>query len=315
MSNEENTGNTPAPSPEKKDTRKTIYINRLTLYEKNSSSERGAYLTWGVFDGNPRIIVNTNDPADEKVNYGKIIAPIDAFTAGAVSIMLKKAAKAEPGWREKITNRSTWHNGQKLEQPGRINDIIIGKDGEGTVYISLHEDNRPNIRFFFGPSQWHSLVKSDGTPVSRQELSCIYAESYADMIYAVLATIIGYGSYVSTFSDFDGNSNQADKPTFSKGGGGNSWQGRSGGGQGGYQKGNWQGGQGGGGGYQKGNWQNRNNNQGGQGGYQKGNWQNNRGSQGGGGGYQKGNYQGGNNGGGYQRQASVDDISNEDIAL
>lgn len=287
MSDETNT------QEEKKDTRKTIHINRLSLYGPTlEGSNRASRLYWSVFDGNPRITVRTNHPDDEKNNYGQISAPIDCFTMGAIAGLLRQAVKEQPGWREKITNKSTWHNGQKFDAPTRINDIIIGKDNEGSIYISVHEDNRPNIRFFFGPSQWHSLVKSDGTPVSKQELSCLYAQSYAEIVSVTIGTIIGYGSYVSTFTDYDGNTAPEDKPTFSRGPA-----------PGGYQRGNNQGGgynRGGGGGYNRGG-----------GGYNRG----------GGGGYQKGNYQGGYNRGGgnnnYNRnnQQTIDNIANEDISI
>ena len=252
----------PAPAKEEAvDKRKTIYLNRLSMFAATNEAGKSPRLAWGLFDGNPRIEVRTNDVNDEKVNYGRITAPIDAFTCAVIADMLSTAGTQPSGWREKIVNKSTWHNGNKFNEPTRINDIIIGKDNEGTVYISVHEDNRPNIRFFFGPSQWHSLVKNDGSPYSRQELSVLYAKSYADMIRMIVATIIGYGSYVSTFTDHDGNTDQADKPTFSRGGGGGQWQNRNNGGGGNYNRG----GGGGGGGYNRGgggggaNWQNRGN--------------------------------------------------------
>ena len=279
---------TPATDTPPKDARKTVYINRLSLFAANNSDGKAPRLAWSVFDGNPRLEVWTNEKNDEKTNYGKITAPIDSFTAGVIAEMLIGSEKKENGWREKIVNRSTWHNGQKFNEPTRINDIIIGKDNEGTVYISIHEDNRPNIRFFFGPSQWHTLVRSDGSPISRQELSVMYARAYGEMVRATVATIIGYGCYVSAYADHDTGQ---EKPVFSRGGGGQNSN---------YQnnqnRGSWQGG---GGNYQKGNWQNRN--QGG-GGYQKGNWQNR--NQGGGGGYQN-----------RQQQQDTSQMADDDIAI
>ena len=275
---------TPATGAKEAEQRKTIYINRLSLYGQPNESGQVPRIYWAVFDGSPRIEVRTNDKNDEKINYGKITAPIDAFTAGVIAEMLIGADKQANGWREKIVNRSTWHNGQKFNEPTRINDIIIGKDNEGTVYISIHEDNRPNIRFFFGPSQWHTLARADGSPISRQDLSVMYARSYGELVRATIATIIGYGSYVSTYMDHDAGQ---EKPTFSRAGAGQNSNY-----QGGQNKGSWQGG----GGYQKGNWQNRN--QGG-GGYQIGNWQNR------------------NQGGGYQQRQQQDtsQMTDDDIPI
>ncbi len=296
----------PAPAAAVAPQRKTIYLNRLSLYGQATDGGQAPRLYWGIFDGNPRIIVRTNVKEDAEKNFGQIIAPIDAFTAGVIAGILQECASAEPGWRQKISNKSTWLNGQSFDTPTHINDIIIGKDSEGVMYISVHEDNRPNIRFFFGPSQWHTLVKADGTPVSKAELSCIYAKGYANVVLGCISTIIGYGSYVSTFTDFDGHNNQAEKPTFTRGDnqGGNRQFNNNGGG---YQKKQWNGGQGGGGynrGGGQGGWQNRNN------GGQQGGWQN-RNNGGGGGGYNRNN-----GGGGYQnQQQSTNNIPNEDIPL
>lgn len=281
------TQETTQSTEKKEDNRKTIYLNRLSMY--SSTVQGGPRLLWALFDGNPRIIVRTNDPNDEQNNYGQITAPIDPFTCSALALMIKEAAKAEPGYRAKIVNKSTWHNGKKHDEPVRINDIIVGKDNDGGVYISLHEDNRPNIRFFFGPSSWHLLVKSDGSPVSKAEFSPLYAVAYADLLLATISSIIGYGSYVSTYTDHDGNS-QEQKPVFSKGG------------SGGYNRG--------GGNYNRGG---GNYNRGGGGNYNRGGY-----NRGGGGGNNRsggGNYGGG---GGYQnrqqqQQQAVENMSSEDI--
>ena len=289
------TQETPAATTEKaEDKRKTIYINRLTMNGPVGDSGKPARISWSVFDGNPRITVYTNDTGDEQNNYGKITAPIDPFTAGLVAQLIIKAANGENGFREKIVNKNSWHNGQKLPEPARINDIIIGKDAEGSVYISLHEDNRPNIRFFFGPSVWHHLVKADGTPADKAYVSQLYALSYAAVVQQVIGTIIGYGSYVSAYTDHDLGD---EKPTFSKGGGG--YQQRQGGGGGGYQnRGGYQQRQGGGGynkgGYNKGGYGGGNNNYQNRGGYQ--------------------NRQGGGGGGYQQRQPNPETIANEDIS-
>lgn len=206
----------PKDNQESQDKRKTIYFNRLTLYGQPVEGGKTPRLVVGLFDGNPRFVVRTGDPNDEKVNYGQIVSAVDAFTFQLVADLITQAVKADNGFREKVVNKSSWKNGEKLEQPAIVNSIIVGKDSEGCVYISLHEEGRPNIRFFFGPSQWHHLVKSDGSPVSKPEMSVMYASAYAKAITSVMACVIGYGSYVSTYTDHDGNYDGS-KPVFSKG--------------------------------------------------------------------------------------------------
>lgn len=279
------------------DTRKTVYLNRLSLYSGEGRDAPRLY--WAIFDGNPRIVVRTQDPNDKDNNYGTIVAPMDPIIMSVLSDIIRQAADAEPGWRQKVTNKSTWHNGQKLEEPTRINDIIVGKDSEGCVYIALHEDNRPNLRFLFGPSTFHYLVKNDGSPLTKAELSVLFAKGYANMVMQAVGTIIGYSSYAGVYKEHEGEKNTSYRPS---GNGGNSGNGYSNNGN----RGSWG---------NKGNWNNKGNwgNKGGQ-------W-NNRGNGGGGGNWNNNNRGNGNwnrsnqsgNSGQYQQQQSQRSLEDEDI--
>lgn len=272
------------------DTRKTVYLNRLSLYSGDGRDAPRLY--WAIFDGNPRIVVRTQDPNDKDNNYGTIVAPMDPIIMSVLSDIIRQAADAEPGWRQKITNKSTWHNGQKLQEPTRINDIIVGKDSEGCVYIALHEDNRPNLRFLFGPSSFHYLIKNDGSPLSKAELSVLFAKGYANMVMQAVGTIIGYSSYAGVYKEHEGEKNTSYRPS------GNSGGNYSNGGN----RGNWG---------NKGNWNNRGNgqwNNRGNGGGNRGNWNNNnRGN---------GNWNRSNSSGGagqYQQQQSQQSLEDDDI--
>lgn len=282
------------------DTRKTVYLNRLSLYSGEGRDAPRLY--WAIFDGNPRIVVRTQDPNDKDNNYGTIVAPMDPIIMSVLSDIIRQAADAEPGWRQKVTNKSTWHNGQKLEEPTRINDIIVGKDSEGCVYIALHEDNRPNLRFLFGPSTFHYLVKNDGSPLTKAELSVLFAKGYANMVMQAVGTIIGYSSYAGVYKEHEGEKNTSYRPNGNNGNSGNGGNGYSNNGN----RGNWS---------NKGNWNNKGNwgNKGGQ-------W-NNRGNGGGGGNWNNNNRGNGNwnrsnqsgNSGQYQQQQSQRSLEDEDI--
>ena len=264
-------GNNAAIDPEKvaEQKRKTIYFNRLTLYAQPNEAGKRPRLVIGLFDGNPRLVIRTADPKDEQNNYGQIVAAMDAHTADVMCQLIVKSISAANGYREKIINKSTWKNGEKQDQPVESSCVIIGKDSEGCIYISIHEENRPNIRFFFGPTEWHSLVKSDGSAYSKAELSGLYARAWANNCSAVMATVIGYGSYVSTYTDHDKDFDGA-KPIFSQYRG-NNQKSQYKGNKGNYQRGNYQNG----GNYQKGGY-NRNN--GYNRGYNQNGYNNNRGN-------------------------------------
>lgn len=290
----------PAAKPEpKRPTRLTAYLNRLSLSAPTPGVEgQVARLYWAVFDGNPRIIIRTNDPQDEQNSFGKITAPIDGIICQTVADMILLALSKEPAWKMKIENKSTYSGNQRFDTPQPVNDIIVGNDNDGCVYLSVVEKGRPHIRFFFAPTQWHNFYNGDGSAMSRKDISNLYARAYAKIMPEIIGGIISFDAtkrMTDSENSKEESSGQDNRPQ---------------------------------GGYQKPNWQNRNNSSGG-GGYQKGNWNNNRGGQGGG--YQKGNWQGGNksnwnnnnnkgnwnnNRGGYNNnQSQANEVADEDLSL
>ncbi len=279
---------------------KTVFVNRFQM-EAAVPGSRGdvpATLTWGAYRGNPRIIVRSNDPADQEINYGRIEAAMDIGTFEYLADRIIFASLQEPGFKEKISNKSTYKNKQRFDQPELVNSTLIGKSDDGRVWISVVEDNRPAPRFFFGPSKFHSVTRADGSPLPDNEASCHFARAVMGALKGVMQSLAARAAL--------GDEEGADDAAVKTGGGGQAsqgggWQNRQGGG-------GWQGRQGGGGGGWKGG--------GGGGGGWKGNggggggWQNRQG--GGGGGWQ--NRQGG--GGGYQKQeAAAASLSNDDITF
>lgn len=300
-----------APEAEapKKPKRKTYYISRLGLYTPGEKGEPPASLTWAVMDGNPRLIARTGEKASEENGYGKITAALDIGMAGVVFELLAKALTEQPGWKTKIPNRSTYVDNRRFDPPQHVNDVAIGKDTEGRIWISIIQEGRPTIRFYMMPSSWHGLVNADGSVPAADELSAMFTRGYLRVGPELLAAVCAQ----AVKDNQDEASAFAESNPGQRSGGG--YQQRQAGGGGGYQQrpgggGNWQNRQGGGGGgYNR-------NGQGG-GGY-------NRGGQGGGGYQQR---QGGynnnnNNGGGYQQRQqqqqqakAVESLSDDDIAF
>lgn len=174
-----------------------------------------ASMYWAIFDGNPRLVVKTNVADDANTNYGKIVAPMDVITAMTIVDVLRNIRSRERDWKVKITIMSTWKNGEKLDKAEIINEVIIGKNADNEAYICLHEKGRPVFKFYFTPTQWHTLVKASGEAYTRSELTEIFAKSYAEALAGILLSNIGYGTYVSAYEDHE---KLADgKPTFSNG--------------------------------------------------------------------------------------------------
>ena len=274
--------NAAAKPPEK---RKTINFPRLAL----SAPCPGvpgvkSSLYWAVFDGNPRIVVKTNDPADQ-TNYGKITAAMGAWDVGALVRLIGIAVTSTVAWKMGLDKKNMYKGSQTFDTPQHINDVIVGRDADGVVYLSVKEEGRPYIKFPLVFDEFSQLMHSDGTFLTPGESSAIFAPGYGDIVLGTISSAIAAAA-VDRSNNPEPFEPRQQGGGFQKkqwqpngggqgGGGGGYQQRQGGGGQGGYQKKSWQGGQGGGG-YQ-------NNRQGGGG----GNWQ---------------PRQGGNQGGGYNNQ-------------
>lgn len=273
---------------------KTVVLNRFSMKAPlpNSRGDVSSTAYWGSFRGNPRLIVHTNDPEDANVKYGKINANMDIGTFEELVHLIGVVCASKPGDENskfKIVNKSNYDGDQRFDTPREVNSTLIGKDDDGRVWISVVEGNRPTPRFFFGPSEYHHVVKRDGSPVSPAEASVHFALATMKQLSQIMSVLAARAA-LGDEPDEDG----APKKEGGYQGGGQrqgGWQGnRSGNGGGGWQGNRGQGGggwnrNGGGGGWQG----NRNGGGGG--------WQGNR-NGGGGGGWNRGGQGGGNGGGG-----------------
>lgn len=230
--------------PERKKT--ALDHNKIGLSTKCPTAEgKISKLSWGFNKNNPRITVYTGDPADEssRTNNGRIQGELDTPHLYATTQFIREAIKAEPGHKAFV---ECWNfifpGGQRSKEPVNTAKLIIGKDKEGVVYLSLidplHKD-RPVIKFDLVPgagNKWIRFIRGDGTEYTRADASLVFAEGYAKMlenIYGGIA-ITEYVPYV---------------PQNKQGGGGGGFNrgGQGGGGGGGYQqRGNSGGGYGGG---------------------------------------------------------------------
>lgn len=158
-----------------------------------TAEKKWSSLLWRLVNNNPRIIVYTNDPNDtgERNENGRITAALDATTMSGILNNILQACDAEPGWNAPSVQCMNYifPGGKRSDKPVLVATVMVGKDQEGVVWISVvhYNKDRPKIKFPFGPAMefgntFHSLVHRDGTPVSRGELSVFYAKAYVNTI-------------------------------------------------------------------------------------------------------------------------------------
>lgn len=137
--------NQQAPRP------KTVINHRaLSLYAPNGEG-KFANMSFDVKKNDPIITVRTNIAADANNDYGRIQAnvPLDKFYMFLE--MIRHAAMADQPFRWAYEHRD-----KKFIGPGKMTDgpvliyrLVVGREENGVVFISVVIDKRPNIKFSF----------------------------------------------------------------------------------------------------------------------------------------------------------------------
>ena len=138
----------------------------------------------------PRITVYTNDPADT-VAYGIISAPMNAETLFSLLIDLRGIAEGPNGGRITYQNETMeWINGASTGQRKVISETILSKGEDGVVWIAVTTPGRPKAKFEFLISDFHKIIKADGTPITKAESSVRQVLGLVEGLSKVYATLL-----------------------------------------------------------------------------------------------------------------------------
>lgn len=273
---------------------KNITLSQFSMYAPSvKNPDKQLRLNIGISGtGFPFMNVDADENIQERTkenNFGKLTARLGGTVFYTLLNLLKAAKGKESGWKIGLQNFHNYVNGQRVDKPQHVNDVMVGVDGDGCVWMTIVENGRESVRFFFGPTDWHNWKKGDGEVATRKEMNHWSLDGYVAGVTAAMSAIMGQHAVAGTGEEKFGSgapSGNSSSGGWNKGGQ-SSWKDRQGGG--GWNKG-------GQGGWQKKPWQN--NNQGGnQGGWQKKQW-NNSGGNGNSGGWK------GSNGGGWSKGGS-----------
>lgn len=158
-------------------------FQRLSMWTATPGVEnKRARLGFGMLDINPRISIFTNNPEDT-INKGIITSPMNPETFLAFLNRLDTICKGPAGEKEKIECF------QGFKDRVKVSDLVFGKDDEGYVWLSIVAPNRPNIKFTFEMSDWHTLTHSNGAKFTAVECSVLEAQAKIQLLRSV------YGNY------------------------------------------------------------------------------------------------------------------------
>jgi len=216
---------------------------KIRLSAPNPQSKgKYASLQIDIWNNNPRVVVNTNDPnfASADRQFGRITGAMETPTYYMMLGFLDQAIVAENGWKANIQVLANpkGSSGPGVE-PVPSADIWIGKDAEGVVFISVVNklsEGWPVIKFPFGPPdrRFVKVFHANGSEYTKAELSIQYAKAFREAFGELMAGVL-VKTYVKPEPFIPGN----------RGGGGGGYNRNGGGGGGGYNRGNGGGGGGG----------------------------------------------------------------------
>lgn len=191
--------------------------------------------------------VRTNVPSDmDGRERGVIRVEMDSPTFFCFLKMLADTIAAPPAQRpEAIKILRPDFQKNNGGEPVMEGQVVVGKNPEGVVFMSLLSANkdRPRIMFPFHPGKFVQFIGNDGQPKTNAQISEVYANAKL-MEWEGLVPQYIYDRYVAEEFKRDGQQGGGGQG----GGGGGGYQQRQGGGGGGYQQRSNNGGGGGGGG-------------------------------------------------------------------
>lgn len=159
--------------------------------EKLPNGKSRPTLTVTVVNNNPRFVVYTQVEGDK--DNGKIQAEVDMQVMYSILEAIEMVIAGPNDNRFQFVNKNfTWFGGKKSDTPQVLSKIQIGKDNTGVVYISVlsAQNDRPKIKFPFGFSNFHQLVRP-GTDeaVPESEISVLAAKGWIRLMTELLADV------------------------------------------------------------------------------------------------------------------------------
>lgn len=311
--------------------RLNITLSSFTMFAtpRTRKDRKQLRLTFGCSNGYPNVNAETDEEGEATLENGflRLSSRLNGTNFLAFCSLIDQALKEEPGWSRGIECYHTYKDGKQYEEPQKINDLKVGVDNQGLIYVTILQPSRTSCKFVFGPTEWHNYRDQNGEALSQKEQNHICAKATADGLRVAMSTAIAMDCLDTQVSNA-GLPTPSKKPegNFSSGNNfqRNNYQNNNNQNNGGFQKKSWQGNNGGqNNGYQKKPWQN---NGGGQNnGYQKKPWQGNNNQGGGnqGNNYNRPSYGNNQNNGGYQKkqwsnseqpnQQKANDFSDDEI--
>lgn len=148
---------------------KTILNHRaLSMYAPNGEG-KFANLSFDIKKNDVLITVRTNIPADANNDYGRIqaLVPLDKFYTFLEMIEWAATENKPFRWAYDHRDRKFIGQGKMTDGPVLIYRLVVGREENGVVYISVVLEKRPNIKFSFLNDTKTTFKDSDGNEMPK----------------------------------------------------------------------------------------------------------------------------------------------------
>lgn len=154
-----------------------------------NATQGKAQLKFNIYRNNPRIVIFTNDEKDRQQNSAPMSANMDPYSFMSFLQMLQSLVSAPAETKYKIENLTLKGEG-KDRTIAHASDLMLGKDANGVIWISVLMDGRPKFKFEIGDYKYHKFMHGDGKEMSKAEVSQMAAKGMVTLLSNIFSTYL-----------------------------------------------------------------------------------------------------------------------------
>lgn len=165
---------------------------------------RPAILRWTVYRNQPRIVVWTNNPNDNKERVTCTMSFPDAYSLLYAMEELYRKGEENLIQMECFNFDYDEQTGERSEKATKQATVVVGVDRDGYEYIGVvkaSDSAQVPIKFYYRPNNYQRLVDKSGQELDKFKVSKIYALGYVEMWRQLLAAVDASGYEKITYAN------------------------------------------------------------------------------------------------------------------
>lgn len=171
---------------EVRESTRILSFDRYTLFSQNANSNgRKARLVFSFANGFARITVFTNDASDIDQKQMIAVTLEPGVVMGLFDLISRvSSSKKEARYAIECFAPVKDADGRMMDKALQ-GQIVIGRDEDSFVWMSVFAEGRPKIKFVFASGNFSVFKNTDGSPMSEADVSSILAAATVRSLAAV----------------------------------------------------------------------------------------------------------------------------------